>query len=632
MSTLADNARSRFEQDAELLRQFVQQGSQQAFATLMRHHLPFVYATCKRELNNAEMAQDAAQVVFLILARKASTLRNRTALAAWLFQTARFVSQDIRKKEQRRMFQEQQILQQSIPTQQSHEMLWNQIDPMLNRTLAALNRVERDAILLHYMDGMTLRETSAALGLTEGAARMRISRALEKMRRYLGKAGVTLSVATLAVVLEKGRAYAALQPPETLSRLISEQAGDMLMQTLAAPRTVQLAQGVQRTMQTRIWRSAATITVSVAVIIGGVKLVRSHPRPHLPGRPVATRVAPTVASAPDNFVAPPALANLTLPNNSALTFEVAWRDLRTPAMRQQMLDSQRARDRARVQRGQMTQQQADDAFAQIQQAMQREPRAYQYDVTLSIRDGKLLLLSDRVPDAVDLPIAYVYDGESCMTLYRLPGENQANIGHGMYLQETNALLPLPGLDLPSIPLFKMPPGRKPLHAPANGQTLILHGEALEPFVARAAEESPMPLYYEGQLHVRWKQGQPQALELRTYNSDIVNGIRKNTRIMSKWEFAGHRLFQGVWLATRIRDTEYDRQARPYFAREFSLRTADPTPLPAEQFSLASYLAREATRVQDYSPHQTTSFSYDARRGTLEEQTVQAYRINTIPTR
>src|SRR5579862_7409922 len=110
MSLLAQNFQSRFTHDGELLQQFVRQGSQDAFAEIMRHHLPFVYTTCQRELRDVELAQDATQVVFLILARKAATLRNGTVLAAWLFQTARFVAQDMRRREQRRMLREQQVM------------------------------------------------------------------------------------------------------------------------------------------------------------------------------------------------------------------------------------------------------------------------------------------------------------------------------------------------------------------------------------------------------------------------------------------------------------------------------------------------------------------------------------------
>lgn len=282
MSTQSNNSPTRFQHDAKLLMQFVRQDSQEAFAELMRLHLPFVYATCRRELGDAELARDAAQVVFVILARKAATVRSGTVLAAWLFRTARFVSHDLRKRERRRMLTEQSLVTEAGRSEQNPEAPWDRVTPLLNETLAALSRVDRDAILLRYFEGRTLRETGAALGLSENAARMRVGRALEKMRRHLGKAGITFSTATLASLLEESRARALSEVPQMLTALVEKQAGRVALHTLKSSRAVYPAQKVETAMKWAIWKSTAVVALSAVVVFGGGTAILSRIRSSKP--------------------------------------------------------------------------------------------------------------------------------------------------------------------------------------------------------------------------------------------------------------------------------------------------------------------------------------------------------------
>ena len=93
--------------DHQLLRQFVAQNSQEAFSALTKRYLGLVYSVCRRELDDAEAAEDVTQAVFLILARKAPTLGRSVVLSGWLFQTARFAAKNARLQAQRRAAYEQ---------------------------------------------------------------------------------------------------------------------------------------------------------------------------------------------------------------------------------------------------------------------------------------------------------------------------------------------------------------------------------------------------------------------------------------------------------------------------------------------------------------------------------------------
>src|SRR5688572_32885011 len=87
--------------DMALLRRYVDLGSQEAFSELVSRHLPWVYGTCRKALQDKHMAEDAAQAVFIILARRAESITPQTRLSGWLFNTARFVVKVAKKQETR---------------------------------------------------------------------------------------------------------------------------------------------------------------------------------------------------------------------------------------------------------------------------------------------------------------------------------------------------------------------------------------------------------------------------------------------------------------------------------------------------------------------------------------------------
>ncbi len=194
--------------DWQLLRDYVDHNSQTAFATLVERHANMVYSTCLRETGDPALAEDVAQVVFLILARKADSLREGTVLTGWLFQTARFAGKNAIKQEQRRQRSEQKAAEQMTSESEANPG-WANVEPLLHDGLAALRGDERDAILLRFFENRSLRETGAALGISEDAARMRVARALEKLRRHFTRHGFAASVALLAALLSENAVHAA---------------------------------------------------------------------------------------------------------------------------------------------------------------------------------------------------------------------------------------------------------------------------------------------------------------------------------------------------------------------------------------------------------------------------------------
>src|SRR4051812_12149467 len=94
--------------DGELLEQFVRNNSETAFSTLVERHLALVHSVALRQTDDPHDAQDISQAVFMILARKAGTLRAGTVLPGWLYQTARLTAANFRRAEWRRTRREQE--------------------------------------------------------------------------------------------------------------------------------------------------------------------------------------------------------------------------------------------------------------------------------------------------------------------------------------------------------------------------------------------------------------------------------------------------------------------------------------------------------------------------------------------
>ncbi len=262
-------------QDNALLAQYAQNNSEAAFSQLLARHLPLVYRTCRRELASDTLAEDAAQVVFLLLARKAGTLRAGPSLAGWLYQTSVFVAKDIRKQEVRRTRREEAVMQETVHAQAARASEWDTVKPHLNAALSALKPADRDAVLLRFLEGHTLAETGALLGISEDAARMRCTRALEKLRRTLTAHGAAVT----------GIALAALLAAEA-ARPVSAQAASAVtqgtLQALAngpAPNVLLLSKGISHTMKIIKIKYAA---LAAALLIGGASVTLSHALPPQP--------------------------------------------------------------------------------------------------------------------------------------------------------------------------------------------------------------------------------------------------------------------------------------------------------------------------------------------------------------
>jgi RNA polymerase sigma factor (sigma-70 family) len=190
-------------EDAQLLRRYATERSEAAFAELIRRHVDLVYSAALRLVNgDAHGAQDLTQQVFAALARRARPLARHPALVGWLYTTTRQMAWHAIRTEQRRAAREQMAhTMNQLLRQPTAEPDWEHLRHVLDDAMHELNRADRFAVLLRFFKNKSLREVGLELGLTENAARMRVERALEKLRRGLARKGVTSTGAALALAL-----------------------------------------------------------------------------------------------------------------------------------------------------------------------------------------------------------------------------------------------------------------------------------------------------------------------------------------------------------------------------------------------------------------------------------------------
>jgi RNA polymerase sigma factor (sigma-70 family) len=196
-------------EDTELLRRFAEEGAQEAFAELVRGKVNLVYAAALRQTGgDAHLAEDVAQAVFLALARDAARLKKHAVLAGWLFTTTRFVASKAVRTQRRRQQREQEAHAMKLLSNEGNAPQWETLRPVIDEALGELKTEDRDALVLRFFEGRSLAEVGEAIGLAENSARMRVERALEKLRGRLARRGITSTGAALGVVLANQPALA----------------------------------------------------------------------------------------------------------------------------------------------------------------------------------------------------------------------------------------------------------------------------------------------------------------------------------------------------------------------------------------------------------------------------------------
>jgi RNA polymerase sigma factor (sigma-70 family) len=189
--------------DATLLHRYAQEGAPEALAELVHRYAGLVYSSALRRTNgDTAMAADVAQAVFTALARDARAASRGTVLIGWLYVATRNAALNALRAERRRKLHEQaaalSIVESNDP---SASLPWEKLRPVIDRAMDALSADDRDAVLLRFFEKRSFAAIGATLETSEAAARMRVGRALEKLREQLSRAHITSTAVALEALL-----------------------------------------------------------------------------------------------------------------------------------------------------------------------------------------------------------------------------------------------------------------------------------------------------------------------------------------------------------------------------------------------------------------------------------------------
>src|SRR5262245_36001026 len=195
--------------DTELVRAFAGHGDSLAFEQIILRHGPMVLGVCRRLLRDPADADDAFQATFLVLLRRAGSLREPDRLAGWLHQVARRTARKLRSVRLARAARETELFDVAIGESPA-ELVWRELRPIFDQELDLLPEKLRLPAVLCFLEGHSKGEAARTLGWPEGTLSARLQQARERLRLRFTARGLTLSAGALAAVLFEGVGSAAV--------------------------------------------------------------------------------------------------------------------------------------------------------------------------------------------------------------------------------------------------------------------------------------------------------------------------------------------------------------------------------------------------------------------------------------
>ena len=248
--------------DEQLLTAFADRRDDLAFATLVCRHGPMVLGVCRRVLGHEQDAEDAFQATFLVLARRAAALHNKTALGSFLHGTAYNLASKVKRVASRRRKYEGRAPERSSVSP-SDELLWREVQALLDEEIARLPEIYRSAFVFCCLENLSRAEAGRRLGLKERTVSNRLAEARKRLSQRLARRGVELTAVLAAITLATPAVPAALVA-STMKAALATAAGDGLAGVVSAS-VAELVRSATMVGKTKI----ATVLLLALTLLGG---------------------------------------------------------------------------------------------------------------------------------------------------------------------------------------------------------------------------------------------------------------------------------------------------------------------------------------------------------------------------
>lgn len=187
------------------LEQYTRTSDAAAFGRLVRGHIDLVYSVCRHELRDeASLADDATQAVFILLAQRPGRVGGPHALVGWLYTTARNCSRNARRASLRRRRHELEAAKQRTHIMQAETSASAEraeLEASVHQALSRLNAPQRELLLMRFFQRLSLVEVGRAVGVSEDAARQRVNRAIGALRSIMERGRGRAMGTTPAILL-----------------------------------------------------------------------------------------------------------------------------------------------------------------------------------------------------------------------------------------------------------------------------------------------------------------------------------------------------------------------------------------------------------------------------------------------
>jgi len=268
--------------DGLLLTAFIERREPEAFESLVQRHGPMVLGVCQRILGHAQDAEDAFQAVFLVLARKAESVRPREMVGNWLYGVAYRTSLQARASATRRRSREMHVDSFPEPSVTPRDA-WQDLQPVLDEELNRLPDHYRSAVVLCELEGRPRADAARLLGIPEGTLSSRLAAARKLLADRLTRRGLALPAAGLATLMSTNAVSAV--PAPLIGSVVQAAFASSLPHAASAgfvsANAVTLANGVMKSMFLSKLKIASAWFLGLGLVAGGVGMTLADgPKPN----------------------------------------------------------------------------------------------------------------------------------------------------------------------------------------------------------------------------------------------------------------------------------------------------------------------------------------------------------------